>query len=628
LTIVTVLVSFTIAMLAMLASLVYLSASTKYSRQEQDSDRAMAAAESGLGDLLARLRLDPGYLENLAAKAEDPAGYCANPATGGPAEDGDVFARNCGWAADAAVNWEQVDGSGSPGQFFHVDVTGYWSATHAAEVIVTGKSQGVVRSLKASIAPETTPLWLYFSDYELADPTDPVSYPPTATGNGYYGGTQLTSGACGGYGAGGAAARLDLAYAWELKKPGKSKPARVYSSPTAAGLPCKEPTFERWDKLDGPVHSNDTIQANGSQFSGEFSTADPDCAKATNHDPNSWGKCVKGATSPVVFAQAPVYRPVMDMPSITSAATESGKGTGCFYQGPTRIIFQPNGTMRVWSKRTEPARARKGCGDAGALASDQGALVPVPADGLVFVGEAPAAGHTQLASGQIGGPSASDRLPLGDYSPAKTLKPGAKYTAERVMMRQGQFQDMANLYVEGELSGRLTLAAQGTIVVTGDVVTVDDSHDLIGLTASTIEIYNPVVEEVRASCLGGGSTCLWAMPINPVHQPGRLKDYDQRPKVLTIEAALHASDASFRLQNWKDGGPLGLLEVKGSIAQMFRGPVAWEDNTGALISGFEKSYSYNQRLREGPPLLFSPIENGAWVIRSVEKSHPPTSTKD
>jgi hypothetical protein len=318
----------------------------------------------------------------------------------------------------------------------------------------------------------------------------------------------------------------------------------------------------------------------------------------------------------------------MDMPSIASAAAESKTGTGCFYRGPTRIILQADGKMRVWSKQTSPADVRSGCGDAGGLASDEGALVDVPADQLVFVGEAPGAGHTQVPAGGIGGPSNTDRLPLGTYSKTTTLRHSAKYTAERTMMRPEKFADMANLYVEGELSGRLTLASQGTIVVTGDLLTADDSKDLMGLTASTSEIYNPVLEEVKASCpTSAVSSCMWAVPANPVHQGGRLKDYDARPKVLSIEAALYASAASLRLQNWKDGGPLGTLELKGSIAQMFRGVLAWEDESGTLLSGLKKSYTYNERLREGRPLLFAPIENGTSVIRWLEKIDPPASVK-
>ncbi|MDR0627493.1 MAG: hypothetical protein LBG11_09620 [Bifidobacteriaceae bacterium] len=619
---VAVLVAFTIAMVAMLGSLVYLTASTKYSRVEQDSDRALAAAESGLNDLLARLRLDPGYLEDMVAKAGDAASYCRHPATGGPTGDKDLFAKDCGWDANADIEWDKVGGSDSVGQYYHLAVTAYWPASRTVEVMATGKSQKVVRSLKASIAPETTPLWLYFSNYELSDPTDPITYPPGPTGDGYYGGSQLTSGACGGYGAGGAAAREDLTYAWKLKEPGNKKPARVYSSLTAVGLPCKEPTFEGWDSLNGPVHSNDTIRANKSEFLGEFSTADPACQAATSTNELSWQKCVAAGGS-AKFSQAPKHSPVKDMPSIASAAAESGKGTGCFYQGPTRVIFEGGGKMRVWSKQTEAANARAACGDPGALASDGGALVDVPADGLIFVAEAPKAGHTQIPAGGIGGPNKDGyRLPLGNYSAGMKPLPGAKYTAERVMMRQDQFADLANLYVEGELSGRVTLAAQGTIVVTGDLLTADDSQDLMGLSASTIEIYNPVTEDVAVSCLGGASNCMWTTPSNAVHQAGKLKDYDGRPEVLTIEAALHASDASFRLQNWKDGGKLGLLEVKGSIAQMFRGVVAWEEDSGALISGFEKSYSYNEQLREGSPLLFGPIENGTWVIRWLEKVTP------
>ncbi|MDR1186260.1 MAG: hypothetical protein LBK95_02185 [Bifidobacteriaceae bacterium] len=624
---VAVLASFTIAMVMVLGSLAYLSASTKYSRHEQDSDRALAAARSGVADLLARLRLDPIYLDAMATKAGVAGTYCTNPAAGGPASEGDKFATDCGWS-HTQPQWESMEGSGGHKQYYHYAIVDYSQASHDVEVMASGKANNVVRTVKASISPETPPMWLYFSDYEVADPTDPITYPPTPTGDGYYGGTQLTSGACGGSGAGGAAAEVDLAYAWELKQPDNTKPARVYSSPTAAGIPCKEPSFEKWDALDGPVHSNDTIKANGTQFGGDFTTTDPKCKGATAGDPASWQACVNGGSVPVAFSSLPRHRTKLDLPTVANPANESALGTGCFYQGPTRIILEPGGTMRVWSKQSDPAEVRAGCGSIDDLRSPGGASVPVPADGLVFVGEAPKTGHHQIPARGIGGPSGQE-LPLGDYDPTAMVPgPTSHYTVERAMYKRAeQYSDMGNLYVEGELAGQLTLAAQGTIVITGDLLTKDDDTDIMGLTASAIEIYNPVVQEIGWSCYGSPVQCTEKVPTEAKRETGWPKDYDGSSGTLRIEAALNASAGSFRLQNWRDGGPLGKLEVHGSVAQAFRGVVAWEDDSGALISGYEKRYTYNEKLREGRPLLFGPIGNGTWVIRWQEKAHPPEAVK-
>ncbi|MDR0626680.1 MAG: hypothetical protein LBG11_05385, partial [Bifidobacteriaceae bacterium] len=415
----------------------------------------MAAARSGLADLVARLRLDPTYLENMKANADSAGSYCENPAAGGLAAEGDIFVEDCGWTATEA-RWAPIEAGGAK-EFYHYAVTGYSAVTRNADVLVSGKSQNVIRSLKASIAPETTPMWLYFSDYELADPTDPTTYPPTPSGQGYYGGTQLTSGACGGSGAGGEAAKEDLAYSWELRQPGNTKPKRVYATLTAAGIPCKEPTFERWDALvGGPVHSNDTIRASGTQFGAEFTTSDLDCKKASLAEPDSWQNCVTGQSRPVSFTEMPKHRAALALPSVESAAAESAKGTGCAYQGPTRIVFAADGKMRVWSKQSDPALVRSGCGSIDDLTSDEGALVVLPEHELVFVGEAPWAGDHQIAAGGIGGPD-GQRLPLGSYDPSLAPNASTKYTAERAMMRPEQYSGKANLYVEGRALGQLTL---------------------------------------------------------------------------------------------------------------------------------------------------------------------------
>jgi hypothetical protein len=49
-----------------LGSLAFMSNSIKFSRHQQDTDLALAAAQSGLNDLLAQFRGDPAYLDGIA----------------------------------------------------------------------------------------------------------------------------------------------------------------------------------------------------------------------------------------------------------------------------------------------------------------------------------------------------------------------------------------------------------------------------------------------------------------------------------------------------------------------------------------------------------------------------------
>jgi hypothetical protein len=619
-TMVAVLASCVVMMTVVLGSAAFLSASTKYSRYEQDSDRAQAAAQSGVNMLLAELRANPNYLAGLEGSGDKDHPYCVDAATGQPWQDGkdnDVFSDDCGWDASTKdVGWRQLgEAIGEEQQWYHYAVTYHDSVSETVEVVSTGKSRNVVRSLKARLAPTATPMYLYISNYELADPTDYTAY----TNNEYYAGGLRTSAACG---AGWVIDKppTDLSFAWEIAAAaGTSKPktARHF---TYDGLArhCYEPTFTKHDVLDGKVHSNDTIRADQTQFGGEFTTANLAC-KGAKMDPGTWNNCVSGTAH---FDQQPTWTPSLALPSPQPADQESATGKGCRYEGATRIVLEGE-QMRVWSKNT--TTDRPGCGTPAQLQHSDGALVDLPPDGLVFVGNADGVSPKLISAGGIG-----DGLPLGTYDATKGPSSGATYTVEPAMEEPSRYAGLGNVYVEGEAHGHLTIATAGSIVITGDLLTEDDSEDLLGLIAGgSVEIFNPALQRYNtfpSYTIGAGGTVTtwnWTKSGDPEHVTGWPKDYDGRDKVLRIEAALHATAASFRLQNWKLGGPLGVLEVHGSIAQNFRGVVAWEtQDGGSIISGYEKQYTYNEALNEGRPLLFSPIQGGSWSVPWVEKVEP------
>ncbi|MDR0594345.1 MAG: hypothetical protein LBG60_14070, partial [Bifidobacteriaceae bacterium] len=109
-TMVSVLGSFTIILVVLLGSVSFLGQQVKYSRHQQDSDLALAAAEAGVADILTELRIDPEYLDSISSTKDEPTGYCEKDATGGPPSDGDVFAGVCGWTAATAPGWQKLGG--------------------------------------------------------------------------------------------------------------------------------------------------------------------------------------------------------------------------------------------------------------------------------------------------------------------------------------------------------------------------------------------------------------------------------------------------------------------------------------------------------------------------------------
>jgi Tfp pilus assembly protein PilX len=269
-TMVAVLAAFTILMVVVLGSLAYLTASTKYSRYEQDTDLALAAAQSGVSDLLSRLRADPDYLSDVAGTKDDPTGYCQAAFTGAPPQssegalDGDYFAADCGWTAGTEAKVAEF-GAGSAAERFHYMVTYYSPIARSLEVVATGAAGSVVRSIKARIAKDSPEQYLYLSDYEVIDPTDDTAYPDG-----------ISSRMCG-QGWPEAETMNQLGHRWEIYPNPANKPTRIYIGSDNLARACPEPYFSQFDVLDGRVHSNDTIKSNKAQFLGEFTTRDPRC---------------------------------------------------------------------------------------------------------------------------------------------------------------------------------------------------------------------------------------------------------------------------------------------------------------------------------------------------------------
>ncbi len=165
----------------------------------------------------------------------------------------------------------------------------------------------------------------------------------------------------------------------------------------------------------------------------------------------------------------------------------------------------------------------------------------------------------------------------------------------------------------GHLKGRLTIAADNNIDVTGSVLYQGGTggNDLLGLVANNyVEIYHPV--DVQSSstsqsyCDGsyisnnGSYYCNLKLPGGST----ALRD-------PTIQAAVLSVNHSFRVQNYAYGqdNPLGSITINGAIAQSYRGAVGLINT-----SGYGKDYNYDQRLKyQSPPHFLNPVA-AAWQI--------------
>jgi hypothetical protein len=157
----------------------------------------------------------------------------------------------------------------------------------------------------------------------------------------------------------------------------------------------------------------------------------------------------------------------------------------------------------------------------------------------------------------------------------------------------------ADVYVKGTYGESLTIASQKDIIINGDVLMTNDA--ILGLIANDfVRLYHPV-RNVNPN----GNDC--------DNSNGTLNN-------VQIDAAIMALNHSFMVDNYFCGGPIGTLEVNGTIIQKYRGPVGQGNST--IVNGYVKDYNYDDRLRtRQPPLFLDPVQS-AWRLLSTNEFVP------
>jgi hypothetical protein len=192
-------------------------------------------------------------------------------------------------------------------------------------------------------------------------------------------------------------------------------------------------------------------------------------------------------------------------------------------------------------------------------------------------------------------------------------------------------------FVNGSLSGELTIGTQNDVVIDGNLTYADCAgrwatgqsgqsdfcpysvagpNDSLGLIADQyVEVNHPVAGgpngSVLASCASTpGVLCDAATPsgafINGTGQPG-----------LTIDATVFAVNQSFVVNNWGAGSSDGQLAVYGSVGQFARGPVGTFSGTEP-ISGYAKHYTWDPLLGFLVPPGYLDVSTPSWVLGSVD----------
>jgi hypothetical protein len=474
---------------------------------------------------------------------------------------------------------------------------------------------------------------------------------------------------------------------------------------------CSEIQFAAQDVLDGKVHFNDTplIGANSGStkatFTQGFETSDPNCVAAKS---TTIGYCYRSTSSgsPNTGAVGATYAPVLQLPDNSDQFVNY---PGCNYYGDTRIRFNNDGTMTVWNTDsagqdlTGPnTPASTNCGDASKMvptsATDptpaQGQTIPVPNDMVIYVrnsGSSAPCAPGQVVNGTASGSVSGDVIPQGtgntssgvtdiNYwlpgtqttTTAKTFtvtKSGSTYswtggTSNANTVTSNSTHDstfdcgQGNVYVEGTVKGRVTIASEDNVIVTDDLLlnstpagSSPTGTDIVGLVAANSVVnYHPVQRtsptaakgtlatnssnsSVACSGTAGSNptttaksttptpvTCTWTQPYTlsggtyaNLAFNGLTGSSDERWIYASIQTLQH----SFWVQAYNQGNPLGNLGVRGSIAQRWRGAVGTSNPTG-----FYKDYSYDARLKFSSPPYFPQWTNATWSAATTGELAP------
>jgi Tfp pilus assembly protein PilX len=560
--------------LFLVTSLAFVLQNATGSRRNQDAKAALAAAEAGLDEYIARLNADSNYFVQGNSDATNAAFSAAGqviPGTTGTAAKYTytVLSSSTDVTRDAALRI-QVTGTSSPS---------------------TG-APSVSRTITATLKPRGFLRYVYVSDVEILDPVLTVPSITYATYNGssyynsgsfgtryrYYGDQNQIRSDCGRYyydsrqTASYTATATHPVYVYDTSN--NSTTQTITSGGTVAGYyssACAEIQWASNDVIQGPFHSNDALQINGSVL-----FTDP-LTETSWSNPSSSSHRWWGTGTPSSSGYKPVYGAPIPLPSGNSTLLQyvepdadgdssTPVGPGCYYTGATRIIFQGT-TMKVLSPSTTNAPSR--CLDTSNRANEQTKTIPP----VIYVDSTSAS----CTYGAVGYPKANESTSVGTTT---------DYSCTR-----------GTAYVSGSYDTQVTVAAKDDVLITGDVTDAGNQTgtNILGLIAGNyIWVYHPVTSSGN-NLLSSG--------------------------VYNIDGALLALRHSFLVQNWNHGSALSTstatkLNVTGSIAQKYRGPVGTGNGVSAS-TGYLKNYVYDSRLLVLQPPYFLTPDASPWAVSKI-----------
>ncbi len=602
----------------------------KPSRATADSQAAMAAAQTGIDDFISRLNSCDGYWKDAWVKQTAPTSTAPRSCPSVP--------------HNPALNgWNTITGADGlqRAEFSYKLIATPDNGGNRIRLEAKGRVNGSERSLTADLSKAGFLKFIYYTDKESSDPDylskrygartvsltraacreifgNTASQCPTS-GNyvnqiRYPGISATEADKCGRYWydaagqVGRRAASTDptnfAANNWSESLTYYWSNGTTQSTTNRAGG-C-EIQFVAGDKISGHLYTKDgmLLSGNGPEFQGTAETYWQSTYTPAARTAKPWRENGAGA-GPSPAGQTPrIASASVDMPSTNAkirVETDPANGrNNCRYTGPTRIRLLASGGYQVTSPRSTNSDLPANCGVGLGAGTTQ--TVTGPANGVIFV---------DAFSGTCTEPSGTSNRIFGVYPETGDI---TQYSC-----RGG------DAYVQGTLNGRLTIATDDRIIVTGDTTyasgTSQNGDDVLGLVAGrgNVEIYHPV--KCATGSVGAGGMC----PDDTSDSPGgnasdHATSYDNLSTSLdeiTVHAAILSVDHSFTVQNYDKGEQLDYLHVFGGIYQRHRGAVG--SNYGSGRTGYSKDYVYDTRLVTYPPPSFLPPENDPWLLLGLSE---------
>jgi type II secretory pathway pseudopilin PulG len=308
---------------------------------------------------------------------------------------------------------------------------------------------------------------------------------------------------------------------------------------------CFKISFATGDQIRGPVHTNDAIAINGTPTLGRTSK---DMIEVGAESPG-WYPTSGGSEPNFVgtfVMKAPVLVPPASNSQLATIAQPSFR-----YTGQVRICLSGT-SMTVGNKEGKCTGVYSGA---------------IPSNGVIYV--------------------SNGTCTEEPYSPFDAIYPDTS--------------GCGNVYVKGDYSGQLTIAAQNDIIINGNLRR--SGSGMLGLIANNfVRIYHPF-------CKKGVTSCTTDMGQTERDKCGSGENSADSLEDLEIDAAILAIEHSFIVDHYDCGDTLGDLNVEGALAQKYRGPVALGSQ-----SGYVKNYVYDDRLHYQEPPFFIDPKPSNWVI--------------